>query len=343
MGSKGYIFDRRHGQLLEEIDAEFECTWTISGVDDCKFSFPGADIKNTEQLFEFGNWLCVLNGEGLPPWVGRFEPTRSSGMKLFKHTALSAPNIFNQRIGTYQLPYGLRDTAGAIFRELIRIANSEEDTLIRPNEIFMGGKRCGTTISPATNLMFNLDQLIKQTGYEYSIDPTIVNNRLTLQGNWYERKGAALDRGLNENNCQMDSDPLEETGPIFNVILGLGPESTGQVRTHHLARDQASIDRYGARATRFNSPSGEGVAVMELTEAELRRLAWPRRVFKGTASSADNTYFLLRLGNILTFDNSKIGYGPRGGLGTQAYVRLMGMSHRDGSDGATLTLKEYIP
>lgn len=332
MASKGYIFDWRHGHLLDEIDSEFECTWTMSAVDTCKFGYPDNPTKNTKELFEFGNWLCVLNDEGLPPWVGKLEPPRARGRNLVKHNALSAPNIFNQRIGTYQLPRGLLDTAGNIYRELLHITNAEENTLIHPGEIFMGGKVCGTIISPATNLMFNVEQLLKQSGHDYSIDPLIVDNRLTLQANWYERKGAMIDRGLNEGNCELDNDALEDTGPIYNIVLGLGPESGNQVRTHFLAREQPSIDKYCARATRYNAPSGEAPAVEALTNAEVKRLAYPRRVFKGTASSADGLYSVLRLGNILPFD----------GLGVQAYVRLLGMSHKDGTEGTALTLKEFI-
>jgi hypothetical protein len=74
----------------------------------------------------------------------------------------------------------------------------------------------------------------------------------------------------------------------------------------------------------------------------LKRLAWPRRELKATATNVDDLYPLLRLGNIAPYENPKAGFGKGGTVGTQAYVRIMAMAYSDDEEGVELTLQEEV-
>lgn len=337
MASKGYLFNRR-GLLLEEIQTNFRCGWTINGVDTCIFRYPTRDLKHEEYIFEYGNFLVVIKGRGLPNWVGRMEPRRDWRTDETQHSALSTLNIFNQRIGKHLPIRSISAPAGGIFQELVGEANMEADTLIRMDDVFMEGKHCTTQITPISFLMKNLERLFRQSQHEVYFEPKIENNRLTILAKWKPRLGQILEHGLNERNCDPDETPLSEEGPIYNLILGIGAERDDGTRAYHWARNQASIDKHDVRVMPLMIQSDDQNAVEVMTEAELLRLAWPRKVFKAFVSNADDTYQSLRLGNIMPFDSSKIGF-----RGVTTQVRLYGMVHDDTQDdGVETTLKEYV-
>jgi hypothetical protein len=323
VASKGYFFDRQ-GQMLDEIDAVFVRGYKPNDVTTCNFEAPTADLHNTDVNTNFGDFLVILNSEGLAAWVGRIDPPQSWGDDKVEHTAYSAEDVFNIRNGPITLPYSIHNPAGAIFRELIKIANNEEDTLVRPGEIYEGGTMCGALISPLSTLMTNVRGLVKRSGQEWDITPSIVKNRLTLYANWYEKRGQVLDRSFNPENCKMHEGSLSVVGPIYNVILGLGQENSQGGRKLHMTRDLASIAKYGMRFTKYEVNFESQEAVDYFTE------------------NVDDLYPLLRLGNIAPYENPKAGFGKGGTVGTQAYVRIMAMAYSDDEEGVELTLQEEV-
>lgn len=337
MASWAYLFDRR-GNLLDEFDGVFQKSKGINSVGECRFTLAVSNPKNIKSNLRFKNWIVVFNDNGLDNWVGRLDTPRSWGGGTNKHFAYSAEGIFSDRIGSYTIPYGILNTAGVCIKQIIKIANEDDDTLIRAGNIFTGGTRCGTFISPATLLMENIAQIVKQSGHEWEIVPQIVNNKLRLYLNWYERQGTVVDGSLNDRNCKIDEDSLSETGPIKNAILGVG--NNQEIRTHFLARSRSSIEEYGLQATRIDVDAGEAAGVQALTQQQLARLAWPRNMFKATATNVDNTYQRLRLGNVLPFENSNAGYGANGMIGTQNRVRIWGMADSGTVEGVALSILE---
>jgi hypothetical protein len=336
VASWGLLFDRR-GHLQDEFDAVFKRSWGINSVGECKFTLPVNDAKNTEANFQFGNPLLVLNNDGLPPWVGRLDTPRGWGAKTNKHSALSYESIFSDRVGTYGKPYGVINPAGLLFRKIIQVANEEDDTLIRLGDIYDGGGKSGMNISPATLLSDNIAKVLKQSGHEYDVTPVMVENRLKLYGNWYIRQGIETGGSLNDGNCRIDENSLNETGPIKNWLIGMG--NNEDTLTHYVAKDELSKYRYGLRAAPLDVDSGALEGIKACTEYELRMLKKPRRT---TASNVNDTYPLLRKGNVLKFESAEAGYGVKGIIGTQADVRIIGMAYSDDVDGVALTIMEDI-
>lgn len=336
MASWGLVFDRR-GYLLDEIDAVYKRSWGINSVGECKFTLPINDPKNNETNFQFGNLLLVLNDKGLPPWVGRLEPPRGWGAKTTKHFALSYESIFADRIGTVGKPYIVLNPPGLLFQLIIQIANEIDDTLIRLGDIHEGEGKCGMVVSPATLLSDNIAKVLKQSGHEYDVTPVFSNNRLKLYGNWYVRQGIETGESLNSGNCRIDENSLNETGPIKNMLLGLG---NGQRFIYHMANDEESIHKYGLRAKPYDAGVYALDAIKELTENELAAHKRPRRIFRATASNDNNTYLHLRKGNMLKYESAETGYGPRGRIGTQADVRIYGMAYADDMEGVALTISK---
>jgi hypothetical protein len=335
MASWGLLFDRR-GHLQDEFESSFKRSWGINMVGQCRFTLPINDPKNTLQNFEFGMHLVVMNDEGLPPWSGRLETPRVWGNKTNKHYAESHAKYWQDRIGEYTIPYGLLQPAGTIIKRIIRIANMREDTLLRPGDIFTGGKKCGTVISADQYLAENVEQIIKQSGHEYEIVPVVNNNRLILYLNWQSQLGIETGVSLNDSNSRIEENSLSENGPIKSLILGTG--KVNEIKNHHLAIDHASWQRYGLREMPLEVDAVEAVAVKVMTEQQLDELADPSRTFRATASNVDGLYQLLRLGNRVQFESVESGYGKRGIIGTQAAVRILGMACADEVDGAALTI-----
>lgn len=335
MASWGLLFDRR-GYLLDEIETTFRRSWGVNMVGDCRFTLPINDPKNNLNNMQFGNHLVVMNDDGLPMWSGRLETPRTWGNKTNKHIALSHAKWWQDRLGKYTIPYGLLQPAGAIARHLVWIANLREDTLMRIGDVFSGGKRCGTTISPELLLADNIDQIIKQSGNEYQILPVINSNKLILYLYWYAQMGVITGASLNDSNCRIDENSLSENGPIKNLLVGVGKEK--QIQNHHLAINHASWNQYGLREGPLEVDAVEAVAVKTITEQQLAIMAQPSRTFRATASPVDGLYKLLRPGNTMQFESAEYGYGERGIIGTQAEVRIMGMAYSDDVDGVALTI-----
>lgn len=337
MSSWAYLFDKR-GHILDEFEAVFRRSWALSMAGDCRFTLPINDPKNTLTNFQFGNHIVVLNDDGLPPWSGRLETPRSWGNKTNKHYARSHAAVWDYRIGKYTLPYGMINQAGVIARHLLEVANIREDTLIRPGKIHYGGKAVGAIISPAKKLQSFIDHIVKQSGHEWEIQPVINNNKLTLYLNWYDEIGVKTGGSLNDSNCRIDENSLQENGPIYNLILGIGKEQ--EVKNHHLAINEASRYKFGLYEMPYEVDAVEAVAVKALTEEQLALMSFPRRTFRATASQVGDLYKQLRVGNRVQFEAPDAGYGPRGQVGTQAEVRILGMAYTDDADGVALTIIE---
>ncbi|MBI5935679.1 MAG: hypothetical protein HY867_18405 [Chloroflexi bacterium] len=335
MSSWAYLFDKR-GHILDEFDGVFRRSWAMNAEGECRFTLPINDRKNTLNNFQFGNHIVVLNNDGLPPWSGRLTTPRSWGNKTNKHFARSHAAVWDYRIGKYTLPYVMINQAGVIARHLLEVANLREDTLIRPGKIHYGGHACGAIISPAKKLQAFIDHIVKQSGHEWEIAPVINNNKLILYLNWYDEIGVETGASLNDSNCRIDENSLQENGPIYNLLLGIGTEQ--EVRNHHLAINRASQDMFGLYEMPYEVDAVEAVAVKALTEEQLAYLSWPRRAFRATASKVNDFYKQLRIGNRAQFESAESGYGARGRVGTQAEVRILGMAYTDDADGVALTI-----
>jgi hypothetical protein len=336
MASWGILFDRQRGHILDEFEAVFQRSWGINMVGQCKFTLPVKSPKNTLSNFQFGNHLVVFNDVDLPAWSGRLETPRTWGNKTNKHLALSHESIFFDRIGKYARPDGISGSAGKILREIIQIANATEDTLIRPGDIYNGGRHCGTFISIAVRLGDNINQILKQSGCEYEVVPRMENNRLKLYANLSQQLGVNTGASLNDSNCRIEEESLSEVGPIQNWIMGVVPDS--QVRNHLMVSDPASIDRYGLRQAPYEVEFSGALEALTLQQIEVMKQ--PRRTFRATASKSGFLYSRLRNGNRTYFETAKYGYGIRGRVGTQADVRIMGMAYSDDIEGVALTLIE---
>lgn len=335
MSSWAYLFDRR-GNLLDEFGGVFKKSSGISSIGELRFTLSVLDEKNIEPNLRLKNWIVILNDENKAPWVGRLDDERGWGNGTSKHFAYSAEDMFNDRVGTYGLPYGILNAAGLIVKKIVTIANEDEDTLIRPGDIYTGGDRCGTFISPATYLSENIAQIVKQSGHEWEVIPQVVNNRLKLWLNWYERMGQELDASLNDRNCKVDEDSLKEAGRIKNKIIGVGSDK--QVQNHYVATNRASRDKYGLQEGRIDVNAGTKEGVEFLTKQELKARSFPAEMFKATVTNIDGIYPLIRNGNVLPFENANAGYGPRGSIGTQSPVRIMGMADSGDVEGIALNI-----
>lgn len=336
MASFGMLFNRK-GYLLDEIDGIFSRSWKRSGVGTCSFTFPASHHKCTEQNFEIGNYLVVYHDSGWPDWVGRLDTPRGWGRPWLTVNALSAESLFAERTGPpYMFMQRLKGTGGVCFTDLVNIANLEEDTLMRPGEIYGGDRETATLVLPNFTLERNLNQLLKRTGHEYSVTPQVVNSRLTLLANWYKTIERDLDISLNESNCEMRADTLKEEGPIKNCIFAYCEEKL----LFYQARDLESIHKYGLRQGALSVSAEDIETVKWNADEELKRKAWPRRTFQAIPRQLPSLTPYLRVGYRPLYENAIVGFGKTG-RGTNVRVTIDGLAAKD-DEGSGLVLREVI-
>lgn len=336
MSSHALIFDKK-GFLLDELDGTFMRSWKRNAAGTCSFAIPAGHHKTTERNFVFGNPIVVYHNGGLPPWVGRIETPRDWGRPNVTVHAVSAEAIFSERAGIpYMLIYRSRGPAGSCYGELVRIANIEEDTLMRPGQIYYGGRDTSTLLAPHVPFDKNITQLLKRSGHDYDITPLVVDNRLTLQANWYKRLGADLDMSLNENNCEMRENTLREEGPIKNSIFAFCEDKLLFAQS----RDEASINKFGLRMKPLSVQAEDQETVQYNADVELEKMAWPRKTFQAMPRQLESITIRLRVGNRFTYENARVGFG-KDGHGTEGRVSIEAMAFKD-DEAIGVTLKEVL-
>jgi len=338
MASRVMIYDQG-GAALAEVEASVTRSWVLSDVGEAAVTLAITDAKCRQEVIEFGR-LVVVEHDRLPAWVGVIDVPRDwSRMKVIVKS-LSAEQIFHYRVPPAVKT--LTGTAGALFAEMLAIANLQGDTLMRPGEIYLGGQTRQETIN-LTRLLAEIKRVSNRSGHEWGVTPEIgTDGRLTLRAHWWERRGGMVDDlALEEGwNIEATDDVLSEQGEIVNWLMGYGDGATWASRPIVIRQDDDSIARYGlhqdARAyDGVTSPATLEASVL----ADLARLKQPRRTFGLTALDVGNTFTRVGLGNILRLRLISTGFtGDASGL--EATVRVRAMEYKEAENKLDLVVDE---
>ena len=325
---------KKDGTPIAEIEADVTRAWLLNGVGRASFILSTRDPKCTIENLEFGNYVTV-ESDKLPVWGGVIDTPRQWGGCKVTVNCYSGEQVLGYRRGLPGIKY--TGTAGAIFEQIINLANKQGATLAKVGDIFTGGIQRQETVQPEPLLDTIIDISERSLNDFYLAPEFDENNNLYFSANWYEVMGEYSDVALIEGlNIQLRDPIYEEQGTIINDLLGKGQSATWNSKSTYQVQNAASISRFGLRqaSRQFQDVTSTGT-LKKNTENAVSDECNPKRTFNLSALDEGALFYNLRLGN--TFDLSMFSVGFNG---IKTTVRLSGMQYTPSSGKVDLTVYE---
>lgn len=335
------VFDKG-GYPLGEFVADASREWVLNGYGGrnvyarCEFEVGLIDPKVKTGWFEYGNHILIRDRR-LPWWSGPIETSRrwDAGNTL-QVTAYSAEYLLYRRRGFDGL--GVTGTPGDYFERVLELANQQGDTLIQPGSIAKRGTPQHRHYD-FSHFSDGVNEFAAEFKQDWFIEPEIVGGRLVYWGHWLEKRGRLVDFILDEFNTQLRG--VNEEGEIVNDLEGVNSAGSEDSRLRCVARDPASIGRFGLHQARENFDAETKDELQTLVEERLKQTAYPARRFDVSALPPDSerltaacAWPYLSPGNVLTLQYQRAGL-DNGTLGILTQARLTSMTHREEQDNMT--------
>lgn len=346
-----------YGIMLDEIDVATTRSWALDGIGRCQFSVPiydnasggGFNPKLTLANFQWGNFILIehkpsVNADGtqnglLPPWVGIILPPRIWSYGKVNITAYSA----EQALAYRPMPNdGIRGVPGGIYGVILDIANKWGGIQFQRGAIDLSGN--ANLIDIRTTALDHIQQYSKQVGYDWDISPLLGNNnQLTLQGNWYKKKGIETGLVLSNHNLELSDPLLSEQGTFYNTVNGSNDATTSAIRIEATAQNAVSVGESGPLVIKTVFSNTQGMAqdvIQSMTDAFLANLANNPtfvRTFAPTVLDVDNVFSFCATGNIFSIQNDTVGFS-NGGIGFNGTARVTAVEYSDLSNTCKLAV-----
>lgn len=332
---------KRDGQPLEDLSGSFVTrSWVLNRSGVATFTIPRGLSTLTEFNIRYGNPIVIQNDRvgiwGGFIWLPREHPF--DGVKVWARSAEAL--LSRRRITGVYATSGM--SAGTMFASLIELANAKEDTLIRVDSIFSGGRI--RSFKYANMLIGDaVVGLQKSTGIDWSIEPDISTGRLIFLAQCYERRGRIWQFGLLEGkNIKLNLQPvLLEQGELVNDTISVGLGATSAVTPYRAAADSATNALYGLSEGLVQARGSSDAELESAAAADLDKRKNPRRTYRITAIDDDNTFDYLGLGDTLPLKLASYGL-TAAGVGVEARVRVIAKEYSDLTGEMALTLDEVI-
>lgn len=311
----------RNGIPKAEFLANVSRSWALGEEGRASFDYAirETDVVNEDNL-QFGNYLLVENDK-LPPWIGIIDTPREWEDDTVTVNAYGIERLFSYRRGATG-EKKLTGTAGALFKAFIAKINESEPTILRAGEIWEGGEKRQTTLTPNT-LDVSLSELTKRSNEEYYFRPVVIGGKLQVYADWTKRLGKntplILSQGNGGGNVQVPK--MKDDIYIINSILGHGDGTSWESKPHFISRDLDSINRYGLRedATHYRGVT-EKTTILSNNKDFLERNSTPKKIVTLTATNEGDTFKWLGIGNTCQVSIEKFGFG-----GFIGQTRILGM------------------
>lgn len=224
-GVRALLYDET-GAPVAELSPQIESVvWRLAGPGSAQFRLAYRDSACVKSWLLPGRRVLFQFENGLPDWGGVIEfPLKqdSSGVVI---SAFTAEKILEQR-RTAKTAIFTNQTPGAICKVMIETANALTPTGIVIGEFYAGGSQV-TLEYHLQNVYEQIKELIRLSGNDLSIIPTINAGVLTFTATWYEERGEDKSNQIllvENRNAQIAS--LDWQGPVYNRITLAGEGST---------------------------------------------------------------------------------------------------------------------
>lgn len=338
MSSRVLIYNRDLTTAAAEVQASVERSWVLNEYGKAQFTLATSEAACNREVLRFGNYVAIEH-DRLPTWCGVLYPPRTWGKGQVQATAYSMEFVLKYRRGPTQRV--LSGTAGSIFEQMLALANQTADTFIRAGEVYGGGKTRQETVN-LTKLYDEIRRVAKRAGNDWNVTAEIDElGRLAFSGNWYEQAGTELDWALHEGvNLEFGDQPLNEQGEIINDFVGFGPGASWESKGSYRAFDSESMAEFGVWQSAGALEAATPANIQQGAESKVRQNAYPRNTYQCTALDVGDTFYNLRVGNVVGLRYFTVGFQPASGVGVEARVRVLGMAYSDARNTVELVVDE---
>lgn len=339
------IFDR-NGVWIEEFEASTTRSWILNDYGECTFTIGILNPKLKRTAIEFGNIVLVTNADSIP-WVGVIDTPRTWTRFGVKVTAYQAEFILSFRReqfvegNTISIPKTLSGKAGAIFSQIISLANAQEDTLIRQGDIYIDGADRQETLT--TDYLTHVRNISQRSFNDFDIAHYFIDGgKLLLRASWYKSKGDTLTQILQEGlNIEVSDEVMTEQGNIFNSVIGLG-EGTEIERFAAFAKDEDSISRFGLRQGLTSYTGVTQLSTLQNNVTSYVKQSLSAQSTLKVACTDPNVFRTIKPGDTIRLMLNSAGFRENGNIGTDKYLRVVAMQALDETGKMEILLETFL-
>lgn len=320
------IYDR-HGGYLTDIESRCTRSWVLDAIGVAKITVATNDPKVTVRNFFPGN-LILIENDRLGAWGGVLWTPQDFLVGSLQVTAYTPEYLLRQRRVRQQ---SITGTAGALFTQLINLANIQEDTQIRLGTVTSDGPSWTETLK-YQSIYDMLIKLHDKTGQDWSIEPRIdTGGKLVFDANWHWRRGTDWNYRFEEGvhierpsgaGMQIQTDPA-------NDILAYGNSGSATQALYSNKINQTSVDLYGLRQTSFGVDATTADNLSAVAQAKLDELSYPINQHKlvivdepNTADADKRAFRYSNLGDSIIYNAAHYGWSPADGTIGQGDTRI---------------------
>lgn len=331
-------FFRRDCVYLDTVEADVTRSWLLSRLGECSFIIPWVDPKLNQALVEFGNIIYITN-PFTKPWVGICETDREWPFEGPRIKGLTAEILLSYRnnleVDTVnnllKASEKITGSAGELVKEIVLRANADEDTMLRPGNIWTGGQSREETL--ISDYYTHVSSIAGRSGCDFDVTATLPSTSLlSLAFNFYEKKGQdksgfiTLEEGV---NMQRQDATMIEQGPIANSIIGIGSAANPVDRLAALHENALSRRRFGLRQKAITYPDVTQIDTLaQNVRTQVGLDAFPSK--NPRISITDPSLFKrIDEGDIVRLVTHTFGFGRNGKVGIDVPAQILGYEIND--------------
>jgi len=319
----------KKGNLLDRVQASFTFTEAINDFGNGDFTMAISDPKCTENNLSFGDYMLFEHAR-LGAWGGVMAPQNGQDWnddKTITTRGFSAEfQFWRRRAPLHDLDFNdagaVQGTDGAILKKLIRYANAEEDALLRPGKIFMGGETRRMKLRYAI-LGDLVSKIIERSEMEFWCTPYLEGKLLRFAVNLMPRRGRDLGYVLRERiNLERPSGVHHRRdGEMVNDALVLAEGGDAPLKPTGERVHKTSRQKYGLWQGLDSVEGGSEAEAQSRANAIINETGLPQEKDKIVAiesSESHDTFRFVGLGDTVTvkkdtvvFYGSKRSYSQR--------------------------------
>ncbi|MBI3165168.1 MAG: hypothetical protein HYZ24_10835 [Chloroflexi bacterium] len=329
------IYDR-NGAPLTDIRARCTRSSLLNDYGQATFEIGYDDPKYRLEYLEYGNYILIRH-RNLPPWLGMIDTPRSRKRGYVQVTAYEVNLLLEYRFAP--LNTVIEGTPGSKAVELLRLANAQEGTIIRPGAIFSGG--VSTDQKANDSVLSHLRSLAKENGHDWTITPKEdVTGKVYAELNWLEKAGESTQLVLAQGiNLTYGEVALEETGELINHVEAVvDVDASTEIGTQ--SQFYFEDTSYGKRAVReVLNGSIDSAGLLTMAEQKVKANKKPQLSTPLGVADVNGEFSEIRLGNVATYKFPKVEFPDEMNLGVRS-LRIIGYRFDERTNICELTVGE---
>lgn len=347
--SGSVVFYTKDGQRFNngEVLCWYTRSWSLNAMGTARISIPISETKLTAELVAYGGFV-VIEDDRVGTWAGMLWQPYQETEEAVNLTAFTMEKALAHRRVT---PGAITGNAGAMFEQLITIANVNEPTGIVAGTIDNSGLSWTETL--ANEKVYDVVQRIASASGQYwSIAPGIGDDgRLGFAASWETRRGFDYNVRLEEGQhfVRPTGPAWVEDGDVVNDVFVYGNSSSSTSTPTARQVDAVSQGLYGLRQDSVGIDTDDVATLNAVATNILRARAYPRRdhrlyladVYLDSTQTA-RAFDVAREGDTFIMVRPRHGYSGSGHGGFEARVQVLAREYNATDGRMALVVREYV-